>query len=155
MEKELKVLIQFILTTGGNKTIALCDVVESEKITDEFQIETSSLEGTLLELKNKVIELEIPFNRVTILGEFDSNDLSEEEYEIWATPIKDLDSYVVSYLDLKEDKFKVLIFPSKKEAEEKYKSVKKDKNLISEMLMTKSDYEEHEARLAEDDELYD
>lgn len=69
-----------------------------------------------------------------------------------------IEEYVVSYLDLNEDKFKRLHFTSKEEAEAKYKEVKKNRSFMSEMIMTKKDYEEHEERvaeMAEMDELYE
>ena len=91
MAKELKVIIQFALTTDGNKTIAWCDVLDNGKVVDDFCVVKNSLKETLLKLKDDVIELEIPFNRVEILGEFDSDDLSQADQEIWKTPIKDLE----------------------------------------------------------------
>lgn len=63
--------------------------------------------------------------------------------------------YVISYLDLNTDKFFTLDFTSKKEAEVKYKEIKNDKNCISELMMSKSDYEQLESDLAENDDLYD
>ena len=90
MSKELKVLVKYVLTTVGEKVIALCDIEEDGKTVDDFSISTGSLKETLLKLKEKAIELSIPLNRMEILGEFDSDELSEEDYEIWSTSLKDL-----------------------------------------------------------------
>lgn len=52
--------------------------------------------------------------------------------------------YVVSYLDLKIDKFKTLFFDSKEDAEAKYEEVKSDEDCISEQIQTKRQYEKYE-----------
>lgn len=90
MTKELKVLVKYVLTTVGEKVIALCDIVENEKIVDDFSVSTDSLKETLLRLKEKAIELNIPLYRMEILGEFNSDELSKEDDEIWSTSLKDL-----------------------------------------------------------------
>lgn len=91
MNNELHVLIQIVPTTSGTKTIALCGHAEDGSAReDDFEIVTNSFKGTFVALKDKVVELGIPFNKVHILGEFNSEDLSEEEYKVWETPIKDL-----------------------------------------------------------------
>lgn len=52
--------------------------------------------------------------------------------------------YVVTYLDLKIDKFKTLFFDSKEDAEAKYKEVKSDEDCMSEQIQTKRQYEKYE-----------
>lgn len=61
---------------------------------------------------------------------------------------EDIDSqWVVSYLDLTEDKIKTIIFDSKEDAEAKYKEVKSNKDYMSELLQSKSQYEQFEVEL--------
>ncbi|WGT37947.1 hypothetical protein QH639_19285 [Lysinibacillus sp. 1 U-2021] len=55
--------------------------------------------------------------------------------------------WVVSYLDLIDDDVKTLFFESKEEAEAKYKEVKSNKNHMSELIQSKSQYDQFELGL--------
>ncbi|MFS0815390.1 hypothetical protein ABC382_00280 [Lysinibacillus sp. 1P01SD] len=57
------------------------------------------------------------------------------------TPSND-EEYVITYIDLDTDREHLLSFNSKKEAEKKFKEIKKNKNYISEFLMTRSQYDQ-------------
>ncbi|MEY2372373.1 hypothetical protein [Lysinibacillus capsici] len=52
------------------------------------------------------------------------------------------EEYVITYIDLDTDREPLLSFNSKKEAEDKFKEIKKNKNYISEFLMTRSQYDQ-------------
>lgn len=60
---------------------------------------------------------------------------------IGSNPSKD-EGYVITYFDLDTDKERLLSFDSKKEAEDKFKEIRKNKNYISEFLMTRSQYDQ-------------
>lgn len=62
---------------------------------------------------------------------------------------------VLSYLDLKEDKFKVKYIDSEIDAHAELKKIKADDRYMSEMLMTESKWEEFELEQAILDEEYD
>lgn len=62
---------------------------------------------------------------------------------------------VLSYLDLKEDKFKVEYFDSEVNAHAELEKIKADGRYMSEMLMTESEWEEFELEQAISDEEYD
>lgn len=71
-------------------------------------------------------------------------DDEEKETEILISKLEDDSEYVVSYLDLKIDKFKYLFFDSKEKAIAVYKEVKVNKDCMSEMIQSKKEYEKDE-----------
>jgi len=71
-------------------------------------------------------------------------DDEEKEAEILISKLEVDSEYVVSYLDLKIDKFKHLFFDSKEKAVAVYKEVKANKDCMSEMIQSKKEYEKDE-----------
>lgn len=71
-------------------------------------------------------------------------DDEEKEVEILISKLEVVGEYVVSYLDLKIDKFKTEFFNSKEEAVAIYKEVKANKDCMSEMIQSKKQYEKYE-----------
>lgn len=71
-------------------------------------------------------------------------DDEEKEAEILISKLEVDNEYVVSYLDLKIDKFKYLFFDSKEKAVAVYKEVKANKDCMSEMIQSKKEYEKDE-----------
>ena len=65
------------------------------------------------------------------------------------------EKFVVSYLDLEEDKVKVVYFTSVEEANKELKEITSNKRYMSEMLMTESEWEEFELEQAIEDEVYE
>lgn len=63
--------------------------------------------------------------------------------------------YVVSYLDLNTDRFNRLYFNSKEEAEDQFKQIKANEDYMSELIMSESDYEQHEMDMAIMEEEYE
>lgn len=62
------------------------------------------------------------------------------------------EKYVLSYLDLEEDKFKTLYFDGEPEAHEYLKTLKSTSKIMSDMIMSESKYEEFEMEQAISDE---
>lgn len=75
--------------------------------------------------------------------EYDEDE-EEKEDEILISKLEVDGEYVVSYLDLKIQKFKTLFFDSKEEAIAVYKKVKANEDCISEMIQSKKQYEKYE-----------
>jgi len=71
--------------------------------------------------------------------EYDDDD--EKEAEILISKLEVDSEYVVSYLDLKIDKFKHLFFDSKEKAVAVYKEAIANKDCMSEMIQSKKEYE--------------
>jgi len=71
-------------------------------------------------------------------------DDEEKEAEILISKLEVDSEYVVSYLDLKIDKFKHLFFDSKEKAVAVYKEVKANKDCMSEIIQSKKEYEKDE-----------
>lgn len=65
------------------------------------------------------------------------------------------EQFVLSYLDLEEDKFKVRCFDSEKEANAELKVIEANKRYMSEMVMSESKWEEFELEQAISDEAYE
>jgi hypothetical protein len=82
----LDVVVDIVpMLSGNDKYIAKCGSDDHD-----FRIDGSSMRDLLVKLANRMVELGIPFGKANIAGEFDSDELSEEDYEAWSTPLKDL-----------------------------------------------------------------